>query len=205
MLQMAKIIYIPQQSAALEPILLACSLLYQWYKRMAIAATYVLYKPIYEITFGFIPMVVTWLILFLGSSIISFGISSLWWIHFIKIWWRLLSWEGRSLCDIFNDPNPTKLDRSWNKPTSSTTVRRAFFDVCSIALQANYDAWRQQTIAMNKKIISIQDWGEDTFVECHRICVILFWIYSTILFGFSVFYFLIRILRYKFGYLDLKD
>jgi len=100
MLRMAKIIYIPQQSAALEPILLACSLLYRWYERVAITATYVLYKPIYEITFGFIPMVVTWLILFLGSSIISFGISSLWWIHFIAIRWRLLSWEGHSLCEF---------------------------------------------------------------------------------------------------------
>ena len=163
MLRMAETIYIPQQSAALEPILVACSSLYRWYERMAIAATHLLYKPIYKITFGFIPMVVTWLILFLGSSIISFGISSLWWIHFIAIRWRLLSWEGRSLRDIFHNPNPIKPDQIRNKSTSSTTVRRAFLDVCSMALQANYDAWRQQTIAMNKKIISIQDWGKDTF------------------------------------------
>jgi len=172
---------------------------------MAIAATYLLYKPIYEIMFGFIPMVVAWLILFLGSSIISIGISSLWWIHFIKIWWLLLSCEGRPSFDIFYDPNPTKLDRIRNKPTPSRTVRRSFLDVCSMALQENYDAWRQRTIAMNKKIISIQDWGEDTFAECHLSRALLFWIYSTILFGFSVSYFLIRILRYKFGYLDLKD
>ena len=152
MLRMAKIIYIPQQSAALEPILLACSSLYRWYERMAITATYVLYKPIYENTFGFIPMVVTWLILFLGSSIISFGISSLWWIHFIAIRWRLLSWEARSLRDVFNNPNPIMLDQIWNKSTSSTKVRRAFLDVCSMALQTNYDAWRQRTIAMNNKI-----------------------------------------------------
>ena len=150
MLRLAEIIYIPQQSAALEPILVTCSSLYRWYERMAIAATYLLYKPIYEIIFGIIPMVVTWLILFIDSSIISIGISSLWWIHFIKIWWLLLSCEGRPSFNIFYDPNPTKLDRIRNKPTPSRTVRRAFLDVYSMALQANYDAWRQRTIIQKR-------------------------------------------------------
>ena len=172
---------------------------------MAIAVTYLLYQPIYEILFVFIPMAVTWLILFFGSFIISFGLSSLWWIHYIKIWWRLLSWEGRPLCSIFYNPNPTKLDRSWNTPFSTRKGKRKFFDGCSMAFQANYDIWRQRTIAMNKRIISIQDWSEDRFLEYPLICALLFWIYLTILFGFLVFYFLIRILRYKFGYLDLED
>ena len=64
-----------------------CYSFYRWYEKMAIAATYMFYRPIWEILFGFLPTVVTWIILFFGSSIFSFGISSLWWIHYIKIWW----------------------------------------------------------------------------------------------------------------------
>jgi hypothetical protein len=70
---------------------------------------------------------------------------------------------------------------------------------------ANYALWRQRTIAMNKILISMQNFGADSFVECSLSCAVLFWFYSAILFGCLVLFFLIRILWYKFGYLDLDE
>ncbi len=202
---MAEFIYIPQQSPALQPVMNTCYSFYQWYIKIAIAGTYMLYKPMYEIFFGFLPMIVMILALHIGSSIVSFGISSIWWIHYIKIWWRLLSWEGRSLFSIFYDANPSEIDRTANRPTTSKKVRRAFFDGCSMQFDANYSIWRRRTIAMNKILMTIQNFGADTFVDCPMICAALFWFYSAILFGCSVLYFLVRIIRYKFGCLDIDE
>jgi len=141
LLRMAEFIYIPQQSPALQPVMNTCYSFYQWYIKIAIAGTYILYKPIYEFFFGFIPFVVMFLVLFIGGSIISFGISNIWWVHYIRIWWRLLSWEGRSFFSILCDANPSKLDRNQNKPTHARKVRRAFFDGCSVQFDANDATW----------------------------------------------------------------
>jgi len=192
---MAEFIYTPQQSPALQPVMNTCHSFYQWYIRIAIAGTYTLYKTSYEFFFGFIPLLVMFPVLFIGSSIMSVGISTIWWVHYIRIWWRLLSWEGRSFSSIFYDANPSKFDRNQNKPTHARKVRREFFDGCSVQFDANDTTWRQRAIAMNKIIISMQNFGADTFAECSLLCTALFSFYSAILFGCSVLYFLIRIIR----------
>ena len=205
LLRMAEFIYTPQQSPALQPVMITCHSFYQWYIRMAIAGTYTLYRTFYEFFLGFIPSLVMFPVLFIGSSIMSVGISNIWWVHYIRTWWRLLSWEGRSFFSIFYDANPTKLDRNSNKTIQARKLRRAFLDGCLVQLDSIDTTWRQRALAMNKIIISIQNFGAETFVECLLLRTAFFLFYSAILFGCSVLYFLIRIIRYKFGYLDYDD
>ena len=72
------------------------------------------YIPIMEFFFCFIPTTCITTFFYLASCIFCFMNGCIWWIPFIKIWWHLLSQNGRSIFDTLFDSNPDY--RSENTP-----------------------------------------------------------------------------------------
>ena len=169
---------------------------------MAINVTYAMYTPVFQIFLGLIPTVIVWLMMFIGSSMASFVISSLWRIQNIRIWWCWISCTGRSIFKILRHANPSQQERTVQVNSQVKTKRQHSAD-CSYRRDMNYDTWRKRITYLNESLQSIRTFSSNTFLDCSYLLAILFWIYTATLYAGAFCYFLFRIFTYRLGYLRM--
>ena len=110
LLRLAEIILLPTQSPWTMPVVDAsCKIMdtanevYDFFHRVLFEN---IWLPFFEFTCQYIPLMLITILLYFASCTFCFINGCLWWIPYIKLWWMMLSKNGRSVRAIFRDGNP---------------------------------------------------------------------------------------------------
>ena len=93
--------------------------------------------------------------LYFVSYIFCFMNGCLWWIHFINIWWHLLSHNRRSIFDIIIDPNPK--ERPKNTPQVICVRGKQYSSVVSEGFHGSWQKEKYNQWYLKYKVLN-ENW-----------------------------------------------